>query len=147
MVRLFEPAHALQTVSIVKKFFSLLVLLVPALAACTSVHSTMTINGGSFGPDECRNLADEELYGVDLRAENGSVLRLTHNVDDSVDVVVLNGIDKPVAMTGCSELQLDRSSNDKYGNYQVSGSAQIDCDTATTHVHGHTDFNDCDHEF
>jgi hypothetical protein len=131
----------------VRKILSLLILLAPAVAACTSVHSNLTINGGSFGPDECRNLADEELYGVDLHAENGSVLRLAHNVDDSVDVVVINGVDKPIAMTGCATLSLDRSSDDKYGNYQVSGRADIDCDTQEFHVHGTTNFNDCDHEY
>ena len=132
-----------------KKIFSLLVLVAPAIAACTSVHSSITISGASFGPDSCRNLQDEELYGVDIRDESGTTLRLAHNVDDSVDVVVIDGVHKPVALTGCSTVSLDKSDNDKYGYYEVSGSATINCDddADNIHVHGSTDFNDCDHDF
>jgi hypothetical protein len=134
-----------------KKIFSLLVLAIPAVAACTSVHSNLTLNGAQFGPDDCRNLQDEEIFGVDLAAsdQSGPTLRLAQNVDNSISVVVLDGIHKPVAMTGCSTLRLDRSDNDKYGYYSIDGDAQIDCDddADNIHVHGITDFNDCDHDF
>jgi hypothetical protein len=134
-----------------KKILSLLVLVIPTVAACTSVHSNLTINGKPFGPDDCRNLQDEEIYGVDLASsdQSGPTLRLAQNVDNSIAVVVIDGIHKPVAMTGCSTLRLDRSGNDKYGDYSVDGDAQINCDDDADdiHVHGIADFNDCDHDF
>jgi hypothetical protein len=132
----------------VKKIFALLIFAF-VVCACTSVHSSLTVNGASFGPDSCRNLQDEELFGVDLRDESGTTLRIAHKVDDSVDVVVIDGVHKPVALTGCSTVSFDRSSNDKNGDYGLSGSASIDCDDDADdlHVHGTTDFNDCDHEF
>jgi hypothetical protein len=132
----------------VKKVFSLFVC-ASIVCACTSVHSSITVNGAAFGPDSCRNLEDEALFGVDLRDESGTTLRLSHKDDDSIDIIVIDGAHKPVAMNGCSHVSFDRSDNDKYGDYQLSGNATIDCDDDTNdvHVHGTTDFNDCDHEF
>lgn len=119
------------------------------VAACTSVHSKITINNAPFGPDSCRNLSDQALYGVDLQDESGTTLRLSHRDDDSIDVIVIDGVHKPIAMNGCSEVRFDRGDNDKYGEYQMSGNATIDCDddADNIHVHGVTDFNDCDHDF
>jgi hypothetical protein len=132
----------------VKKIFALLGFAL-VVCACTSVHSSITINNAAFGPDSCRNLQEEELFGVDLRDESGTTLRISHRDDDSLDVIVIDGVHKPVAMNGCATAQLDRGSNDKYGNYQISGDATIDCDDDADdiHVHGTTDFNDCDHDF
>jgi hypothetical protein len=134
--------------SSVKKTFALLVC-ASIVCACTSVHSNITVNGAAFGPDSCRNLEDEALFGVDLKDESGTTLRLSHKDDDSIDVIVIDGIHKPVAMNGCSHVSFDRGDNDKYGDYQMSGNATIDCDddADNIHVHGVTDFNDCDHDF
>jgi hypothetical protein len=134
----------------VKKSFSLLTIVLPAVAACTSVHSNLTVNGSQFGPDDCQTLQDEEIFGVDLANsdQSGPTLRLAQNVDNSIAVVVIDGIHKPVALTGCSTLRLDRSDNDKYGYYSIDGDAQINCDddADNIHVHGTTSFNDCEHE-
>ena len=141
-------AHALQFPIAVKKIIALVVF-ASLVCACTSVHSSITINQAAFGPDSCRNLEDVSLYGVDLQDESGTTLRLAHRDDDSIDVIVIDGEHKPVAMNGCSQVDFDRGANDKYGDYQISGSATIDCDDDADdiHVHGTTNFNDCDHEF
>lgn len=83
------------------------------------MHSSITVNGGAFGPDSCRNLEDEALFGVDLRDESGTTLRLSHKDDDSIDVIVIDGVHKPVAMNSCSHVSFDRGQNDKYGDYHA----------------------------
>jgi hypothetical protein len=116
--------------------------------ACTSVHSNLTINGKLFGPDQCRNLQDEEIFGVDLKDENGTTLRFATNADNSITVVVFpNDGTKPLAMTGCSKLNLDRSGNDKYGHYTLDGDASLDCQSTEWTIQGSTSFDECGHDF
>jgi hypothetical protein len=119
------------------------------------VHSNLTLDDHQFGPDQCRNLQDEELYGVDVRDEQGTTLRLAVNVDDSITVVVFpNDASRPVAMTNCARVDLSRTDNDKYGHYEVSGTATIHCESVPTSpdehawkVDGTTSFDHCGHDF
>jgi hypothetical protein len=121
--------------------------IVPACA--TSVHSNMTINGKTFGPDACRTLQDEEMFGVDLKDEvDGTTLRIASNVDASITVVVFpSDGTRPLAMTNCSRVDLKRSDNDKYGRYTLDGTAEIHCDGDRFVVEGTTSFDNCAHDF
>jgi hypothetical protein len=118
-----------------------------ALAACTSVHSNMTINGRLFGPDHCKNGEEEEFFGVDLKDERGMQLRLVANPDETVTVVVIPDGAQPYAATGCAHLNLDRGSNDKSGHYEVSGDAYVDCVAGPYEVRGSTSFDNCYYKF
>jgi hypothetical protein len=133
-----------------KNAISILCVLGCTVTACNavSVDSELTVNGRLFGPDECRNGQTEEFFGVDLKEENGTVLRLATNPDKTISVILFpNDGTRPVNMTGCAQLSLKKSDNDHEGYYEVDGSASIDCSGSGWTVKGRTDFENCKHEY
>jgi len=118
------------------------------LTACTSVHSTMSINGHQFGPDQCRTGQDAEFFGVDLKDDPGTTLRLVANPDETVDVIVIpDDGTEPIAMAGCANLDLRPSSRDSHGYYTIDGNATVSCTGAAYTVVGTTEFQDCHHDY
>ena len=131
-----------------KRLIPFVCALLCTVAACTSVHSDLTINEQRFGPSQCRNGQVEEFFGVDLKDERGLTLRLASNPDQTISVIVIpNDGRKPVSMTGCATLSLEKGDNDDHGHYKIDGHAQVNCSTEGWTVRGSTSFEKCEHEY
>ncbi|HEX7663228.1 MAG TPA: hypothetical protein VF407_01890 [Polyangiaceae bacterium] len=127
-----------------------LAVLCPALllGACAheSVHSTLTLNGSGYGPDHCKNLAASSLYGVELLDEHDVAVRIAQDIDDSVTVVVVDGVHAPQKLEHCASVHFDQDLHNG-GSYDLSGHATIDCTGTDVSVKGIADFDDCEYEY
>ena len=122
---------------------------VALLAGCGStVKSSLTVDGEPYHPSECRSGQGEEFFGVDLRDDSGRMLRLLVEPDHSGSAFYFadeNG--SAVDFTRCVDLSIERSDNDKYGQYTVDGAATVDCERGLYRIRGAVDFDGCAFEY
>jgi hypothetical protein len=125
-------------------------MIASALAACDPdpIHSSLTLDGRPFGPVACRSGQDAEFFGVDLKDDSGTSVRIVANPDQSVSVVVTRAGQAPVTATSCARMNLDESRRDDRGYYSLSGSAELDdCSAGGSVITGSVTFEDCDHNY
>ncbi|HEX7600710.1 MAG TPA: hypothetical protein VF316_03855 [Polyangiaceae bacterium] len=115
------------------------------LAGCDdSVTSQLTVNAAPFEPTSCRSGQDREFLGADLQDEAGRTLRLVVEPDDTATVILIPEEGKgSVTFKGCGVVSVDKSDNDKNGDYTVDGSTDLRCHTDGWSVVGSAQFDSC----
>jgi hypothetical protein len=59
------------------------------LGGCgSSVTSSLTVDGASFQPNDCRSGQDREFLGADLRDDSGVMLRLVVEPDQTATILL-----------------------------------------------------------
>jgi len=116
-----------------------------SLASCAGhTNSTLRVEGTSFVPAICQSGQRQGFLGVELVDEQQRRLRLSEGVDGGLQAVYL----PPGAAVGqhlgdCGTIKLDAPSGAVNGVKNVTGQADLRCESGPYPVTGHVSFEGC----
>jgi len=95
----------------------------------------LAIDGARFRLDGCSNGATQGYNGAEIRAVDGTRVRLVSEVDGASKIIVFRpGAERGVTLEGCSRVEMTQSTSRHGGS--VRGRASVLCDEKGVRVEG-----------